>query len=292
MTNLLVVILHDETYLPDLLQAWQNVGLPGATIIDSVGAYRATTWLDQVGLGAIGDLFARAEQSKILLAALDDDSKLEEAVTTVEEIIGDLNAPYTGLYFVIPIARSGGITIPIVTEDEKDIAFVVPRPTAKGDAITRNTRVSEVGKILNLGTIIVRQEQTLIEVAEAMAEHPRSNVACVVNEQQRLVGLIPLRLLADDLFSAVVPGNFLKAATNVEDAIRFAKMAQSNIASDVMIKPVWVKKDDLVKDAFRKMRELEISAIPIVNEQRQVTGVINLRELIVLYTRSQKILDK
>ena len=50
MTNLLIVILDDLTCMPDLLQAWRKIGLPGVTILESTGAYRVETWLSQIGL--------------------------------------------------------------------------------------------------------------------------------------------------------------------------------------------------------------------------------------------------
>jgi len=45
MIHLLIVILDDLTCMPDLLQAWQTIGVPGTTILESAGAYRVETWL-------------------------------------------------------------------------------------------------------------------------------------------------------------------------------------------------------------------------------------------------------
>lgn len=286
MANLLIVILAQETHLPAILQQWQEIGLPGATILESAGAYRATSWLQQVGLSAIGDLFSRGENSRTLLAAIDDDSLLEEAISIVEDTVGNLNETHSALYFVVPITRAGGIVYPAERKAQESAAPDAPYGLrTDSGAITRNTAVSEVDAILRLNPCIVREDQSLIEAAKAMAEHPRSNVACVVNEQQRLVGIIPLKTLADDLFLAVSPDEFLREARSVEAAARIARMAQSNHAKDVMLSPVWVKRDEQVKDAFRKMHQNNLTSIPIVDEKRQVTGVISLLELIALFSR-------
>ena len=61
MTHLLMVILDDMTYMPDLLQAWRTIGVPGTTILESVGAYRVESWLNRVGLGNLDRLFEAKE---------------------------------------------------------------------------------------------------------------------------------------------------------------------------------------------------------------------------------------
>ncbi len=62
MTHLLIVILDDLTCMPDLLNAWRTIGVPGTTILESMGAYRVETWLTRVGLGNLDRLFEAKEQ--------------------------------------------------------------------------------------------------------------------------------------------------------------------------------------------------------------------------------------
>ena len=74
MPHLLVIILDDLEHMPDLLQAWKTIGVPGVTILESVGGYRAGTWLSRVGLGALGRLFEAEEvRRRTLLAAIEDE---------------------------------------------------------------------------------------------------------------------------------------------------------------------------------------------------------------------------
>jgi hypothetical protein len=61
MSHLLVVILDDLERMADLLKAWQAIGVPGVTILESVGGYRVSTWLSRVGLGALDRLFEAEE---------------------------------------------------------------------------------------------------------------------------------------------------------------------------------------------------------------------------------------
>ena len=50
MTHLLIVVLDDLDCLPELLQVWQKIGVPGTTILESVGAHRAR--IARAGRGA------------------------------------------------------------------------------------------------------------------------------------------------------------------------------------------------------------------------------------------------
>ncbi len=113
MAQLLVVILHNPDQVPDILEAWQNIGVPGATILNSAGGYRTKNWLDQVGLSGVHTLFSRPEgQSKTLLSVIDDDQLLEQAIIVVDDIINNFNAPHTGLYFTVPVTLTKGILNP------------------------------------------------------------------------------------------------------------------------------------------------------------------------------------
>ena len=289
MAQLLVVILNDPLQLPPLLEAWQKVGLPGTTILSSAGAYRSQNWLQKVGLGALGELFeAKETQSKTLLSVIDDDGLLEKAIAITEEVVGDLTIPNRGILFVLPVTQVRGIIQPLPLPVAPAVTSPPPVALTEAEMIARRSLVSLVDKILELKPVIVQTNQPLLEVAEAMAQNPSVNVACVVNERQRLVGLLPLSNLADDLFMTVVPEEFLSETRDLEDALHFAQMSRMRTAGDAMIPAVSVTRDDQVRDAFRKMHDHKLSGIPVVNQQREVIGYITLLELLLLYTRSQK----
>ncbi len=287
MTNLLLVILHEAGHLPALLDAWHNLGLPGATIFNNVGGYRARTWLDEMGLGALGDLFrARAVQGKTLLLVIEEEVLLEKAIAAVEEVVGDLETPGRGLYLVLPVARAGGLVSPPAEKT------VPTSPPPSFDAELRGVRVSRVVEILNLQPARVRKEQSLLEAARILAQHPSAAVACVVNAEDRLVGLLPLQNLVDDLFLLVVPEDFLLETRSLDDALRFAQLSRTQTVADAMLPPISVKMDDPVKDAFRKMHKNRLPGIPVVDDARHVVGYINMLELLELYTRRREAEEK
>lgn len=288
MAQLLVVILHESAHLPDLLDAWQDIGLPGTTILDSAGARRTKGWLQRVGFQAIGELFNASEvRNKTLFSVVENEALLEKAITVTEEIIGDLNIPHKGLLFVVPITQVRGLIAPKEAETRPP-PVTSPALTETTDVklITRETPVSVVDEILNLEPTIVQRDLDLMAVAKVMVKNPSVMVASVVNDRQRLVGLLPLRDLVDDLFLGVIPEEYLSETRGWEDALHFADLSRTQTAGDAMRPAIFVQRDDRVKDAFHNMHRHKLSGIPIVNEQHKVTGYINLLELLALYCRS------
>ncbi len=277
MPYLLVVILDDLERMPALLQAWQKTGVPGVTILQSVGGYRAHTWLSRVGLGALDRLFETEEvRRRTLLVAIEDDELLEQAIAEAERMVGGFDRPHSGLLLVLPVAHIRGL---------RKVETEVPRkelpPAVQPDwLVRRDTPLEVVLDILDLEPTIVRPETPLDEVAQAMLDHCNVHVACVVADDGRLVGLIGLRRLADDLFFHIMPEEFLSEATDLEHVLGYADMSRMRTAADAMQEPVWVKRGETVKDAFKRMHDYRLSGLPVVDDLYHVVGYINLLELI------------
>jgi CBS domain-containing protein len=146
----------------------------------------------------------------------------------------------------------------------------------------RDKSVEEAVAILNLEPTIVSPDTPLDDVARLMLAQPSVHVLCVVAEDGRLVGLLGLRTLADDIFFHIMPEEFLSEIHDLDEAIEFAKRSRMRTAADAMRDPIWVKQGEKVKDAFKRMHENRLSGIPVVDDQYHVVGYINLLELIAL----------
>ena len=110
MPYLLVVILDDLERMPELLEEWQKIGVPGVTILESVGGYRVSTWLSRVGLGALDHLFEAEEvRRRTLLVAVEDDDLLARAIAEAERVVGGFDRPNSGLLLALPVAQIKGL---------------------------------------------------------------------------------------------------------------------------------------------------------------------------------------
>jgi CBS domain-containing protein len=279
MPHLLVVILEDLQHLPDLLQAWQAIDVPGVTVMESVGGYQAHSWLSRVGLGAIDRLFEAEEvQRRTLLVAIEDEELLEQAIAEAERVVGGFDRPYSGLVMAVPVAHVRGLR----KVAPKQIEVELPPAVRPGWIVQRDTPVEGVLDVLDLEPTIVRPETPLDEVAQAMLARCNVHVACVVAEDGRLIGLLRLRTLADDLFFHIMPEEFMSEITDLEHLMQYADKSRMRTAADAMQEPVWVKRTDTVKDAFKRMHEHKLSGLPVVDDQYHVAGYINLLELLAV----------
>ncbi len=279
MTYLLTVFLDDVRVMPDLLQAWRGVGVSGATILESVGAYRATTWLSRVGLGAINRLFEAEEVSRrTLLVAIESDELLDRAVAEAERVVGGFDRPNSGLLLVLPVAQVRGLhKVQPKPREEK-----LPPAVRPDWVVRRDTPVEVVVDTLNLEATVVRHDAPLDEAAQAMIAHPRVHMVCVVNDDGRLVGVLDVGTLADDFFFHIMPEEFLSEITDLERVMQYAEMSGVRTAADAMREPVWVKRGETVKDAFKRMHDHDLPGLPVVDDHYQVVGYINLMELMAV----------
>ena len=279
MAHQVMIILDDLERLPALLEAWETIGVPGVTILQSVGAHRSRTWLSSVGLGALDRLFESDEvRRRTLLAVIEDDDLVAQAVAEAERVVGGFDRPDTGLLLVLPVTQVKGLR-----KAQPQAPQVTLPPAVRPEwMIRRDTRVEEAAAVLDLEPTVVSADTPLDQVSQAMLAHPNVHVACVVGEDGQLAGLLRLRALVDALFFHIIPEEFLGEIVGLEDAMDFAGKSGMRTAGDAMQDPVWVKRGETVKDAFKRMHENGLTGLPVVDERYRIVGYINLLELMAV----------
>jgi nitrogen regulatory protein PII len=114
---LILFILHDAELLEELLDAWEEAGISGATILHSSGLGRVRQshgWRDDLPLmPSLKSLFDHEEYfSRTLFTIVENEETVDKVLAATEKTIGDLNKPDTGLMVVLPTARVYGIRPP------------------------------------------------------------------------------------------------------------------------------------------------------------------------------------
>ena len=278
MAQLLVVILDDLKPLPGLLEAWRAIGVSGATILESVGAYRAENWLSRADLGALSRLFEAEEVRRRTILTAVDDALLDEAIAEADRVVGGFDRPHSGVVFALPISRIVGAR----SADKTSVQTALPPAIQAGWQVRLGTTVETAAVTLDLQPNLVEVDAPLTEAACRMLEHPRVHVVCVVSADERLVGLLDLPSLADDLFFHILPEEFMSEITDLDQVMRFADQSRIRTVADAMQDPVWVKAGETVKDAFKRMHEHHLSGLPINDDRYHVIGYINLLELLAV----------
>jgi hypothetical protein len=112
MAYVLVFVLDNLEQCPSILDAWEEVGVPGITILESTGlGHLRKAMRDDIPLmPSIRDLLVSRElHHRTLFSVIEDEAILEQAIAATERIVGDFTRHHTGLLFVVPAIRVLGL---------------------------------------------------------------------------------------------------------------------------------------------------------------------------------------
>ena len=111
--NVLFIVLNKVEYLDDVLDAFVDIGVRGATIFDSQGMGSALTANEKGNEPFFGVLRNLLDESrpynKTIFTVIKDDEILDKAVKAVKEIVGDIYKPGVGMMFTLPIGNIYGM---------------------------------------------------------------------------------------------------------------------------------------------------------------------------------------
>jgi CBS domain-containing protein len=163
------------------------------------------------------------------------------------------------------------------------------RPSEEeADTITRETFVSEAMGLVGISACIVKEDDDLLQVTEAMAANLGTHTAAVVDEQGRLVGVIPMHLLLAELYLHVAPEEFLVGMRAFENIEEFGKISRAQTAAELMQSPVYLTTEDSARDAFVKMHENKLDSLPVVDEEMHVVACLSRLQLVRLWLHKHR----
>lgn len=109
----LFLVLNETEYLDDILTAFVDIGVKGATILDSQGMGRALLDNENKQIPLFGSIKSFLNNShpynKTIFTILEDDALVDKVVQTVKSILGDMSKPGVGLMFTVPIGKVYGM---------------------------------------------------------------------------------------------------------------------------------------------------------------------------------------
>ena len=154
------------------------------------------------------------------------------------------------------------------------------------ESITQATPIAEADRILRMEPVVVRASDSLHALAEAAVENTGCRVIAVVDEDETLIGVIPIRVLVNDIFLKIVPEEFLGEVLDYEGALKYAEHLGARTAGDIVHPPVSVRRDDTVRDAFERMHAAKLNGLPITDESSRVVGYVDQLELLLVWVHA------
>jgi nitrogen regulatory protein P-II 1 len=117
--ELLVLVIDRGDKLDSILSGFIELGVTGATIIESQGMVRELTKesASTPVFAGLQDLIANSRpQSSTVFSVIETREKLDAAIQMIKDKCGDMTNPGTGILFTIPINRAVGLASALGSE--------------------------------------------------------------------------------------------------------------------------------------------------------------------------------
>lgn len=112
MYSMVMFVLDDANYCPNILDAWEEAGIVGVTILESsgLGRVRNSGQRDDIPLmPSLSELFKSTEtRHRTLFTVVESQEQIDAIVAATESVVGDLDRSDTGFLFVMPVSQVYG----------------------------------------------------------------------------------------------------------------------------------------------------------------------------------------
>jgi hypothetical protein len=113
--ELLIAVINDVDRVDEILAGFLEIGVTGATVIDSEGMGRVLSQEIPIFAG-LQTLISRSRpQNQTVFSVIDDPETMENALKIIQEVCGRFDDPATGIAMTIPVSRVVGLA-PELTE--------------------------------------------------------------------------------------------------------------------------------------------------------------------------------
>ncbi|MGD8882658.1 MAG: CBS domain-containing protein [Desulfobacterales bacterium] len=132
-----------------------------------------------------------------------------------------------------------------------------------------------VSRSMTRKVITVGPQVNIFEAQELMAQNQIRHLP-VVEESGRLLGIVTDR----DIRSAL-PYKFFKKPRSKEEKKNFAQLQINEIMTR---KPITISPNHTIQDALLIIQDSKVGALPVVDEDHKLKGIISVRDLLRAFT--------
>ena len=126
-----------------------------------------------------------------------------------------------------------------------------------------------VSRSMTRKVITVDQETNIFDAQQLMAENKIRHLP-VIDVDGRLIGIVTDR----DIRSAL-PGNLFEISSSQKDKISTLKVKEIMTKDPISISPTYT-----IQDALLLIQNSKVGALPVVDDNNELTGIISVRDLL------------
>ncbi len=105
----MIFVLNREEFLEEILTGFVEIGVSGATVLDSMGMGRILAYDIPIFAGLRGALAGGRSHNKPIISVLPDRETFERAAELIEDICGSLDDPGNGILCALPVIDARGM---------------------------------------------------------------------------------------------------------------------------------------------------------------------------------------
>jgi nitrogen regulatory protein P-II 1 len=104
---LLIVVLNNEELLDELITGWLDIGITGATVIESTDSLQLISHHIPIFAGFRALTSGGMPHNKTVFTIIRDKKMVDQAVTYLETLCNATGKPFQGIYVVTPALSAG-----------------------------------------------------------------------------------------------------------------------------------------------------------------------------------------
>jgi nitrogen regulatory protein P-II 1 len=106
--KLVIIFVNRAEFMEDILEGFLEIGVSGATVVDSVGMGRILSH-DVPIFAGIRKAFPGLSPDNKTIFAVTDENLVEDIMAVIEDVCGPLDQPGAGVAVVLPIDSVRGL---------------------------------------------------------------------------------------------------------------------------------------------------------------------------------------
>lgn len=152
--------------------------------------------------------------------------------------------------------------------------------------LARHTTVAAAQGQLAIEPLLIAHDVDLLEAMRRSSQQPSTRIVGVVDADGRLVGVVPVALIAEAVVAHAVPEAFFAELSDVDDVGQFGHAVEARTIGEIMLEPASIEPDATLGDAFRAMHQRRLSGLYVVDAEGHPRGYIDIQELAMRYVEA------
>ena len=108
---LLIAVINNEELLEDLITGWLDIGITGATVMESTDLLQLISYNIPIFAGFRSLSSGGLRHNKTIFIAIEDRDLLKQAIAYLETLCNETGKPNQGVYLVTPLLTFGKLGI-------------------------------------------------------------------------------------------------------------------------------------------------------------------------------------